>query len=113
MNITGVSNDELKRIFEIWAKNVKKRSRTASEISESFKAVVRRLKEFQMRINGGADIVDYMEKFGIGIQRTLFEGEDNSSFSPSMLKKAPFVLNIKDDGDSVYFFIMDKGKVIF
>ena len=113
MRITGVSNDELKRIFEIWAKNVKKRSRTASEISESFKAVVRRLKEFQMRINGGADIVDYMEKFGIGIQRTLFEGEDNSSFSPSMLKKAPFVLNIKDDGDSVYFFIMDKGKVIF
>ena len=109
MRITGVTDDELKRIFGIWAKNAKGRSRTSSEISESLKSTIRRLKEFQMRINGGADIVDYMERFGIGIKRTLFDGENNTA----MLKKSPFVLSISDDGGSDYYFIMDKGKVIF
>lgn len=111
MRITGVTNDELKRIFEIWAKNTKNRAKTNAEISESLKLTIRRLKEFQMRINGGADIVDYMEKFGIGIHRTLFEDAD--SFSPIMLKKTAFVLKISDNDGTMYFFIMDKGKVIF
>lgn len=110
MKITGVSDEQLKRIFEIWLKTTKTKRKTNADISECFKNLVRKLKEFQIRVNGGADIVEYMEKFGIEYDRSVFHTEEE--LSSQLIKKSVFVMNTKED-DEEYLFIMDKGKIIF
>ena len=110
MNITGVSDGQLQRIFDIWAETVKTRRKTSSELSENLKNFVRKLKEFQMRINGGADILEYMEKFGLDIERDVIE--PNESYTSQLIKKGVFIVNAKNENET-YLFIMDKGKIIF
>lgn len=63
MEITGVDSTQLKRIYDIWAKTSAEIEKNSVEKKESLKGVIRKLKEFQMRINGGANFVDYSQKF--------------------------------------------------
>ena len=109
--ITGVSDEDLQRIFLIWQKRSEGIKRSRQEANEGMKNVIRKLKEFQMRVNGGGDYVENMTKFNIKISKEVFLKEGNGNQNVQ-IKNSILIMEI-DEPDDFYRFIMDKGKVIF
>lgn len=111
MQITGVSVEDLERIHEIWKEDRKNYSsncedaNSKSEIKVASINAVRKLKYAQIKINGGEDIETAIESVGGEKSFTaLGDGEQ--------AKKNVSVYGIKD-GDVIFKFIVDKGKILF
>lgn len=130
--VTGVSDGDLKRIFDIWEKDRKKNgekvSQSRSELNKKRANVLRIFKYAQMRINGGNfdnafgdysfSVNDLLSKDGE--TRNLYfkykHREDQYSEFASKVKK---ILNdsvksctVEINGEN-YFFLMDKNKILF
>lgn len=103
-NITGVSVDDLKRIYQIWktnAKNVTTKT-SASEKRQLAIEPVRKIKYAQMRANGGESLFKCLTEAGayVNTERPLFgNGEEKKSVVSAKLGE--------------FSFIIDKGKVVF
>lgn len=101
MEITGVSEDELMRIFDIWneTKAKKKNSASKSELVN----VVRKLKEIQIRINGG----EVPNKNFNGFTEIVGGRGDN-------LRKGLYGCYYRDETSGKLFYVlMDNGKLVF
>ena len=114
MKITGVSQDDLMRIFEIWKLNAGKQTKSRKELSEEFKNVLRKLKEFQMRINTGGNFEENANKFSVSIVKPIVDanGGEQVELTQKIIKKTVCIAKISD-GTQFYYFILDKFKVIF
>lgn len=98
MNITGVSEEELMKIFSIWKKAKPKQSDDKEKISNT----IRLLKEIQIKINGGEDPskIFYAYTPVIGNGSNLKKG----------IWKCRF--NNKQDGNT-YCMLYDNNRIIF
>lgn len=100
MRITGTSEDDLMRIFGIWKefREKKKKSPLKSELIDT----IRKLKEAQIRINGGED-----PKKTFGTYQGVVGNGDN-------LRKGLFKCFYRNsDNGKLYFCLVDNGKICF
>jgi hypothetical protein len=108
---TGMTDADLQRIFEIW-KNDKTddesvdKEKTAISKEEKLK-VLRTLKFAQIRINGGdLNVSNYIE-----IYRNL-TGEE-SEIENVKITKGVYWCKTAFDSDHTFYFMVDRGKIIF
>lgn len=134
---TGVTEDDLKRIFKIWSVDAKSYNEDVGErrkkLNKERLGVLRIMKYAQMRINGGnlenafGDNHFFVRKLlsGLAKNKTLREkaveeknsGNETVAFS---LEKQ-IAKNINDNaracqleiGEDIYYFLMDKNKILF
>ena len=112
---TGVNDDDLQRIFTIWKKDAPKYSDDAyatekDSVSKEEKLnVLRKLKYTQMKINGGdmdvSDTIKFLTNLN-GEQEGINEGQIKITKSTLWCRTA-------FQSDHVFYFIMDKGKIVF
>ena len=101
MQITGVSEEDLMRIFKIWNENKEKRKKNTPSKIELNNAI-RKLKEVQMRINGGDDPKKYFNGY------TAVVGDGNN------LRKGFYKCFYKsEENNKLYFCLMDNGRLCF
>ena len=118
MNKTGVSNGDLKRIYNIWKTNVnytnkEKQGTSASQTKEEKLKVIRDLKYRQMRINGGESIDSVMLQnvpeselnSYYAFRKTFLVGSDNP-------KKGVVVYKFVCEGND-YAVVVDRGNILF
>ena len=109
---TGVNDDDLQRIFTIWKQDAPKYSNddTESSVSKEEKLnVLRTLKYTQMKINGGDMDVSGTIKFVTnlnGEQREINDGKIK-------ITKSTLWCRTVFPSNHVFYFIMDKGKIVF
>lgn len=102
MRITGVSEDDLMRIFGIWNEFKEKRKKTQGLSKTELNDVVRKLKEVQIRINGGEDPKKHFNGY-----TAIFGNGDN-------LRKGFFKCFYRDESTGKLFFcLIDNGKICF
>jgi len=103
--ITGVSDEDLERIFQIWKTTKSSRTGNAFNKKESM-FVLRSLKYLQMRINAGEN------------PEKLFEIMNNV-FGSKKANKGTFVCSAKISettmgvNEKIVYFIYDNGKIVF
>ena len=99
MQITGVNQADLERIYEIWKINNEKFVKNKKLTSKEKKQKILALKEIQIRLNGGAspDSLLSVEKIVAGNLENL--------------RKSVFIGSVKNSREN--FFIVDKCKIIF
>lgn len=112
---TGVNDDDLQRIFAIWKKDAPKYSEDnynteKGGISREEKLnVLRKLKYAQMKINGGdmdvSDTIKFMANLN-GEQEGIDEGKIKITKSTLWCRTA-------FQSNHAFYFIMDKGKIVF
>jgi hypothetical protein len=95
--ITGVSDDDLKRIFKIWKQNATEYE-SKQDKNKAEKEFLLRLKEAQIRINGGENMFN------------LFDIHDFVVGDMERIKKSVVIASFKGD---MNYFIIDKGKIVF
>lgn len=100
--ITGVSVDDLKRIFEIWKTDYKGGAKRTDK-KETISAL-RRAKYVQMLINGGSSIDNALKL--VGGYYTVLRGNNEN------LNKSIMVCDVPE-GDAKFRFLIDKRKVVF
>ena len=113
---TGVTDKDLQRIFEIWKKDYPLKStdnyseNDSSPISKEEKLrVTRELKYAQMRINGGDLNVDN----SIKIIMNLNGEQDEIINGTAKITKGIYWCRNNFETNHTFFFLMDKGKIIF
>ena len=99
MRITGVSQKDLERIYQIWKQDSGSESKSIKEMNLDKKAAMLAVKEAQIRINGGENILNLL------IINNTFNGSIENP------RKSCFDASLKQ-GPNVSFLI-DKGKIIF
>ena len=99
MRITGVSQKDLERIYQIWKHVSGSESKSIKEMNADKKAAMLAVKEAQIRINGGENILNLL---------SIYNTFNGSIENP---RKACFKASLKQ-GPNVSFLI-DKGKIIF
>lgn len=113
--ITGVSVDDLKRIYEIWAKDREKytkaepkpREITKEVIKAAFISAKRRLSYAQMMMNTSESLKDALTNAGVDLEQSdIYYGV------PEKLDNAITKHYIRDDG-FLFAFLTDKKKIIF
>ena len=112
---TGVNDDDLQRIFTIWKKDAPKYSNDVyatekDSVSKEEKLnILRKLKYAQMKINGGdmdvSDTIKFLTNLN-GEQEGINEGQIKITKSTLWCRTA-------FQSDHVFYFIMDKGKIVF
>ena len=112
---TGVNDDDLQRIFTIWKKDAPKYSNDVyatekDSVSKEEKLnVLRKLKYTQMKINGGdmdvSDTIKFLTNLN-GEQEGINEGKIKITKSTLWCRTA-------FQSNHVFYFIMDKGKIVF
>ena len=112
---TGVNDDDLQRIFTIWKKDAPKYSNDVyatekDSVSKEEKLnVLRKLKYTQMKINGGdmdvSDTIKFLTNLN-GEQEGINEGQIKITKNTLWCRTA-------FQSDHVFYFIMDKGKIVF
>ena len=112
---TGVNDDDLQRIFTIWKNDAPKYSDDAygaekDSVSKEEKLnVLRKLKYAQMKINGGdmdvSDTIKFLTNLN-GEQEGINEGKIKITKSTLWCRTA-------FQSNHVFYFIMDKGKIVF
>ena len=112
---TGVNDDDLQRIFTIWKKDAPKYSDDVyatekDSVSKEEKLnVLRKLKYAQMKINGGdmdvSDTIKFLTNLN-GEQEGINEGKIKITKSTLWCRTA-------FQSNHVFYFIMDKGKIVF
>ena len=112
---TGVNDDDLQRIFTIWKQDAPKYSEDEYNtekggISREEKTdVLRKLKYAQMKINGGDMNVSDTIKFVTNLNGTQ-EGIGDGTVK---LTKSTFWCKTVFPSNHVFYFLMDKGKIVF
>lgn len=103
--ITGVTDEDLKRIFNIWNVNKNKRkNKSIDKNEENF--VMRSLKYLQMRINAGENPAQ------------LFD-TTNHVYGSQKLNKGTFICSAKisettiGTNSRIVYFVFDNGKIVF
>jgi len=130
--ITGVSDADLKRIFEIWRANtnekLKRDALTRKEKNLEMKKVTRILKYAQMLLNEGMSIEEAFKEFAKDkhknvediLNTTMLTNSDRASdpnTTPKALRKLMrnsvigVALNVSEGVD--YSFLIDRNKIIF
>ena len=102
-DITGVTPDDMQRIFNIWKKDVHKQKRSSEDrasANESKQKLLRALKYIQMRINGGENPGNLV------YVKECFNGD-----AEKLTKSLVAAYYVGDEGRAA--FLMDKGKIIF
>ena len=109
---TGVNDNDLQRIFTIWKKDAPKYSDDAytDSVSKEEKLnVLRKLKYTQMKINGGdMDISDTIE-----ILNNLNGEQEGIDEGKIKITKSTLWCRTVFPSNHVFYFIMDKGKIVF
>ncbi len=128
--VTGVSDGDLKRIFDIWKKDREKlgekTSQSRKELNKKRANVLRIFKYAQMRINGGNfetafgeypfSVYSLLSKNEGTIRQYLTAIRNGNQDSEKFIKKMQnesvksCMVDIDDD---TYFFLMDKNKILF
>lgn len=105
MQKTGITDEDLQKIFAEWKKGVSLRNRTGKEFKKEQLKVVRQLKYAQMRINGGdfSSITDTIKVYG----------NFSAPLSEAKINKHLLLCSTSIGAGDTYFFLMDKGKIIF
>ena len=98
--ITGVTEEDLQRIYQMWQNNEGK-VEDKTESKKLLLGVTRKIKYAQILINGGEKPINALNSVGITKAKTIWGKEDNES-------KA--VIECSLDG---YTFLMDRGKILF
>lgn len=115
VNITGVSVDDLKRIWQEWNENKTVAHRELdprkAELREEKKQVLRKLKYAQMRFNGG----ELPENLFYITKRIAGNPGPDKSLN---FRKGIFVARLKPLNEaegylSSYKFVIDRGKILF
>ena len=112
---TGVNDDDLQRIFTIWKNDAPKYSDDAygaekDSVSKEEKLnVLRKLKYTQMKINGGDMDVSDTIKFTLNLNGEQ-EGIDEGKIK---ITKSTLWCRTVFPSNHVFYFIMDKGKIVF
>lgn len=114
MQITGVSEDELKRIYNEWSKKRQKMHREINpevlELRAEKKGVLRLLKYAQMRLNGGEAPENLFK-----LTKNILGNQDQNGNLP--FKKGIFeAMLLYDEHNSYlkhYRFIIDRGNILF
>ena len=112
---TGVNDDDLQRIFTIWKKDAPKYSDDTyatekDSVSKEEKLnVLRKLKYTQMKINGGdMDISDTIK-----ILTNLNGEQEGIDEGKIKITKNTLWCRTVFPSNHVFYFIMDKGKIVF
>ena len=112
---TGVNDDDLQRIFAIWKQDAPKHSNDKydtgkSSVSREEKLnVLRTLKYTQMKINGG----DMNVSDTINFRLNLNGGQEELSDGKIKITKSTLLCRTAFPASHTFYFIMDKGKIIF
>ena len=105
--ITGVTPEDLERIYEIWKKDYRsKREQTIDRtvLKKEFVDVTRELKYAQMRINTTGNAGQILSELGAKFQTNAFgNGEINKTIGIWTIEKPEWK----------YFFVLDRGKIVF
>ena len=102
MRTTGVDREDLEKIFRIWKENADKKAKNNQKSRAEIDDTVRRLKEAQIRINGGDDPKKYFHRY-----TSVVGNGDN-------LRKGLFQCYYKNESiDKNYFCLVDNGKICF
>lgn len=112
--ITGVTPEDLKRIYEIWANDRKYHNVSDTEKKDTKAAKIehlsfmRKLKYAQILINGGERPIDALHKVGVedGHISTIFGTEGD-------LKKSVCKIWGHSDTQGEFLALMDRGNIIF
>lgn len=101
MRITGVNEADLQRIYLIWKNTVGniEQEKSKTELNREKRETLLKIKEAQMRINGGENPLNFF-----ALHDFIIENKEN-------IKKSVFVASLKNDQDNL--FIVDKGNVVF
>lgn len=101
-NITGVTPEDLKRIWEIWNTDSENNAKKEFHDKSADRDALRKLKYAQMKINGGENIVTAIESVGGKLIGALIGDREypNKSVMEGVI-------------DNAYKFIVDKGKIVF
>ena len=105
--ITGVTDDDLKRIFNIWKANKptkEKGNSTGSERKRLNEQKIRDLKYIQMRINAGENPNDFLT-----ISRRISDGKTGDIRDSITICKT----KTETDNFDYYLFLVDRGKIVF
>ena len=107
--ITGVTPEDLQRIFEIWKKDApKEKNKSSAEEKKEFKAamvpVLRRLKYAQMMINNGKGVTEALSEAGARFTACL-QGDRESNKNVS-------VYSIEEN-NLLFQFMKDRNNIIF
>lgn len=128
--ITGVSDEDLQRIWNEWAENKgKKKTRTvddeALKKNAEKKEAIRKMKMAQMRLNGGEsplNVFNAIQKISgpdnISSRPILADDESTRSDFLTLFKKGVVqaVLKKERDADNIsgnYVVVVDRGKILF
>jgi hypothetical protein len=109
--ITGVTDDDLKRIYDIWKQNKPATSGNGdnggAKTREEQKEVVREIKYIQMRINGGENPNQFLKK-----QLTIV-GKDDQPVKNCVSVCRVFENVSTHPNVNEYKFLVDRGKIIY
>ena len=109
--ITGVTPEDLQRIYTIWKTDKKnygvstEETVSKAEVKKSVLDITRKLKYAQMVINTGANVLDALANAGVTSTPDVLYGNGD-------LKKSIASINISDNNADI-FFLMDRGKILF
>lgn len=102
MQITGVTEEDLKKIYEKWRSNDKTtKAATAKEAKEEKNNVIRKLKYAQILMNGGESPASAVSAIGGSVIKTMWGKKDVGS-------KSVILCSISN-----YTFFIDRCKVVF
>lgn len=122
--ITGVTDDDLKRIYDIWQHDKPKSSRTSGSdggqaTKQEFKNAVMEIKYIQMRINGGENPEQFLQQKWCNETKVQHDIHGSSYIPWGQIKKSISVCKLKQDevGNNTYLldysFLVDRGKIVF
>lgn len=105
MQITGITDDDLQRIFKEWKKNSGAQSLSRGEMKKEQLKVVRQLKYAQMKMNGGdfssvKDVINVLYNF-------------STPDEEAKLNKHLLWCSTSVGGGALNYFLMDKGRIVF
>lgn len=109
MRITGVTPEDLKRIYKIWDMNRAKGSNAdRSEANAAKKKFIHKLKYAQMRINGGEDPRNFFV-----FSRRLLGNPDANDLKKWVCSARPKREYFAEDTPDNVSLIIDRGNVVF
>lgn len=108
MQITGVNQADLERIYQIWVEEVNA-NKSRSELNKIKKDTLLSIKEAQLRINNGENITSLIDitQFAVGsienVKKSVFIGELKDTSTRFIVDKSKIVFESIGDTNTVYF----------
>lgn len=119
-NITGVTPEDLQRIFQIWKKEApnhrEHKGKTIDPVEKARKLEgLRALKYIQMRINGGEDPNTLLKPYQMLYGKMPERDEDGVVRKKVNFRNCVMICSKMPEGEERVneYFLVDKGKIIF